>query len=74
MPLPGRRATGPIRSRWRLRLRDALERIADAPDTGLAEAAREMSTRALDYADAALPLESERTRLREASGGISFLP
>ncbi|GAW33070.1 hypothetical protein RA2_00106 [Roseovarius sp. A-2] len=57
-----------------LRLRDALGRIADAPDTDLAKAAREMSTRALAYADAALPLDSERTRLREASGGISFLP
>jgi len=57
-----------------LRLRDALGRIADAPDTDLAEAARDMSARALDYADAALPLDRERTRLRDATGGISFLP
>jgi uncharacterized membrane protein len=57
-----------------LRLRDALGRIADAPDTDLAEAARDMSARALDYADAALPLDRERKRLRDASGGISFLP
>lgn len=57
-----------------LRLRDALARIADAPDGTLAEAAHAMSSRALDYADAALPLDSERKRLREAPGGISFLP
>jgi uncharacterized membrane protein len=57
-----------------LRLRDALGRIADAPDTDLAKAAREMSTRALAYDDAALPLDSERKRLRDASRGISFLP
>jgi uncharacterized membrane protein len=57
-----------------LRLRDALRRIADAPDTALADAARDMSARALKYADAALTLESERERLREPPGGISSLP
>jgi uncharacterized membrane protein len=57
-----------------LRLLDGLGRIADAPDTDLAEAARDMSTRALEYADAALPLDRERRRLRDATGGISFLP
>jgi uncharacterized membrane protein len=56
------------------RLRAALLRLADAPDPALAEAARTMAARALDHADAALALESERARLRATGDGISFLP
>jgi len=40
----------------------------------IAEAAREMSIRARDYADAGLPLDSERKRLRETPGGINPAP
>ena len=57
-----------------LRLRDALGRIAQSPDPALAEAARDMTARAEGYADAALPLDSERQRLRETTGGISPAP
>lgn len=57
-----------------LRLRAALERIADAGDPGLAEAARAMSAHASDHADVALVLDSERARLRAASGGVSPSP
>ena len=57
-----------------LRLRDALARLSEAPDAELAEAAREMGLRARDYADAALPLDSERKRLRAEADGISLWP
>jgi uncharacterized membrane protein len=57
-----------------LRLRDALWRVSEAPDAELAEAAHEMSIRARDYADAGLPLDSERKRLRETPGGINPAP
>jgi uncharacterized membrane protein len=57
-----------------LRLRAALDRISQARDPGLAEAAQEMAQRAQGYADAALSLDSERTRLRAASAGVSPSP
>ena len=56
------------------RLRAALLRVAEAPDLALAEAAREMLGRAQDHADAALPLDSDRARLRAVTGRISPLP
>jgi uncharacterized membrane protein len=57
-----------------LRLREALGRISQAADPALADAAREMRGRARDYADVALPLDSERQRLRATPGGISAAP
>ncbi|ATG47714.1 hypothetical protein CEW89_09130 [Celeribacter ethanolicus] len=44
-------------------LRRCLLSLTGAPDEALAEAAREMAGRALDYARAALPLESEKLEL-----------
>ena len=55
------------------RLRAALLRLSDVPDPALAAAARGMAARALDHAEAALSLESERARLRATGNGISFL-
>jgi uncharacterized membrane protein len=49
-----------------LRLRDALGRVSQTADPALARAAHEMITTARDHADAALPLDSERNRLRAA--------
>ncbi|MGM0659710.1 MAG: DUF2254 domain-containing protein [Pseudomonadota bacterium] len=57
-----------------LRLRAALGRVAQTSDPGLVEAARDMLALASDHADAALPLDSERQRLRSAADGISALP
>jgi uncharacterized membrane protein len=56
------------------RLRAALLRLSAAPDPALAGAARAMATRALDHAEGALPLASERARLHATGDGISFLP
>ncbi len=55
------------------RLRSALQSLADGPDAGLAAAARDMIDRAQAYADKALPLESEKTKLQTgaAVGGVS---
>ncbi|MEI4234090.1 DUF2254 domain-containing protein [Roseovarius sp. D22-M7] len=57
-----------------LRLRAALGRVAQTTDPGLVEAARDMLALASDHADAALPLDSERLRLRAAADGISAWP
>ncbi|MBC7178549.1 MAG: DUF2254 domain-containing protein [Roseovarius sp.] len=49
-----------------LRLQQVLARLAKAPDADLAQAAREMSQHACEYAEAALALERDKTRLRAA--------
>ncbi|MGR3546113.1 MAG: DUF2254 domain-containing protein [Roseovarius sp.] len=49
-----------------LRLQQVLARLASAPDEDLAQAAREMSQHAREYAEEALPLERDKTRLRAA--------
>ena len=49
-----------------LRLQEVLARLAKTPDADLAQAAREMSQHACEYAEAALPLERDKTRLRAA--------
>ena len=49
-----------------LRLQQVLGRLASAPDSDLAQAAREMSQHAREYAESALPLERDKTRLRAA--------
>ncbi|MFU8776556.1 MAG: DUF2254 domain-containing protein [Roseovarius sp.] len=49
-----------------LRLQQVLARLAKAPDADLAQAAREMSQHACEYAEAALSLERDKTRLRAA--------
>ncbi|GAB4302634.1 MAG: DUF2254 domain-containing protein [Roseovarius sp.] len=51
-----------------LRLQEALARLANAPDPALAAAARAMRAHARAHADLALPLASERARLRAANG------
>lgn len=49
-----------------LRLQQVLARLAKAPDADLAQAAREMSQHACEYAEIALPVERDKTRLRAA--------
>lgn len=49
-----------------LRLQEVLSRLATTPDVDLAQAAREMSQHACEYAEAALALERDKTRLRAA--------
>ena len=56
------------------RLQEALRRLSDAPEPDLASAARDMAARALDYADLALPLESEKELLRDRSDNPSPWP
>lgn len=56
------------------RLQDALHTLSKVPEPELASAARDMAARALDYADLALPLESEKQRLRDRSDNPSPWP
>ncbi|WP_417280843.1 DUF2254 domain-containing protein [Celeribacter sp.] len=48
-------------------LRHSLLALSEAKDTALADAAQDMAKRALDYARAALPLESEKAELESVS-------
>lgn len=57
-----------------VRLRMALLRLGEAPDPDLAEAARAMAAHALDHADAALALDSDRARLRATGDGLRLSP
>lgn len=50
-----------------LRLQEALTRLASAPDSALAEAARDMADYAGQHAQEALPLDRDKARLRAAS-------
>ncbi|SLN28484.1 hypothetical protein ROG8370_01097 [Roseovarius gaetbuli] len=56
------------------RLQDALSTLAEGPEPELAGAARDLAARALEYADLALPLESEKKRLRDRSDNPSPWP
>ncbi len=56
------------------RLQNALHTLSEVPEPELASAAREMAARALDYADLALPLESEKQRLRDRNDTPSPWP
>lgn len=56
------------------RLQDTLHILSEVPDPDLASAARDLAARALDYADLALPLKSEKQRLRDRNDTPSPLP
>jgi uncharacterized membrane protein len=56
------------------RLQDTLHTLSEVPEPELASAARDLAARALDYADLALPLESEKQRLRDRNDSPSPWP
>ncbi|WP_294607421.1 DUF2254 domain-containing protein [Roseovarius sp.] len=56
------------------RLQDALRRLSEAPEPELADAARNMAARALDHADLALALDSEKETLRQSASNPSPWP